>query len=90
MPGQASNGIRAQVTRHKDTREPELELEPVDSRTLMCTQIEQLTADCLIKSAKRQKEQKTRTGKKEIIGKLDSDFDSNFDLVSIAISIAVH
>lgn len=88
MPGQASNGIRAQVTRHKDTREPELE--PVDSPTLMCTQIEQLTADCLIKSAKRQKEQKTRTGKKQIIGKLDSDFDSNFDLVSIAIAIAVH
>lgn len=88
MPGQASNGIRAQVTRHKDTREPEFE--SVDSPTLMCTQIEQLTADCLIKSAKRQKEQKTRTGKKQIIGKLDSDFDSNFDLVSIAIAIAVH
>lgn len=85
MPGQArpatESGHKSQGTRI---------LEPVDSPTLMCTQIGQLTADCLIKSAKWQREQKTCTGKDQIIGKMDSDFDSNFDLVSIAISIAVH
>lgn len=86
MPGQArpatESGHKSQGTRILES--------PSSRHTIMCTQIGQLTADCLIKSAKRQREQKTYTGKGQIIGKMDSDFDSNFDLVSIAISIAVH